>query len=54
MTYTDSAKGFNRCDHGIIAHKICEMGVTGKGGRCTYKFLTNISQNVIRQFAMPP
>ena len=46
VIYTDFAKAFDKCDHGIIAHKIKSIGITGKLGKWIYNFLTNRKQTV--------
>ncbi len=40
-------KAFNKCDHGVNAHKICTKGITGKVGRWRFNFLMNRTQCVI-------
>jgi hypothetical protein len=47
VIYTDFAKAFDKCDHGIIANKLKQTGITGKLGRWIYNFLTNRTQKVI-------
>jgi hypothetical protein len=47
VIYTDFAKAFDKCDHGIIAHKLKQVGITGKLGRWIYNFLKNRKQKVI-------
>lgn len=46
VIYTDFAKAFDKCDHGIIAHKLKEKGISGKIGRWIYNFLSNRKQVV--------
>ena len=46
VVYTDFAKAFDKCDHGIIAHKLKDFGITGKVGRWIYSFLINRFQRV--------
>ena len=47
VVYTDFAKAFDKCDHGIIAHKLKEIGITGKVGRWIYYFLSHRFQRVV-------
>ncbi|KAK8722780.1 hypothetical protein OTU49_012036 [Cherax quadricarinatus] len=47
VIYTDFAKAFDKCDHGVIAHKIRAKGITGKVGRWIFNFLTNRTQRVV-------
>ena len=41
VIYTDFSKAFDKCDHGIIAHKLKSIGISGKIGQWIYNFLTN-------------
>ncbi|XP_069170081.1 uncharacterized protein [Procambarus clarkii] len=43
----DFAKAFDRCDHGVIAHKMRAKGITGKVARWIFNFVTNRTQSVI-------
>ena len=47
VIYTDFAKAFDKCDHGIIAHKLKKLGITGKLGLWIYCFLRYRLQRVI-------
>ena len=47
VIYTDFAKAFDKCDHGILAHKMVLAGVTGKVGKWIYHFLTKRKQRVV-------
>ncbi|KAK8723230.1 hypothetical protein OTU49_011922, partial [Cherax quadricarinatus] len=47
VIYTDFVKVFDKCDHGVIAHKMRAKGITGKVGRWIYNFLTNRTQRVV-------
>ena len=47
VIYTDFVKVFDKCDHGIIAYKLKQVGITGKIGRWIYNFLKNRKQKVI-------
>ena len=38
--YLDFSKAFDKCDHGIIFHKLKSLGVKGKVGRWLFSFLT--------------
>ena len=44
VIYTDFSKAFDKCDHGIIAHKLKSIGISGKIGQWIYNFLTNRKQ----------
>ena len=46
VIYTDFAKAFDKCDHGIIAHKLKKLGITGKLGLWIYCFLRYRLQRV--------
>ena len=41
MVYLDFSKAFDKVDHGILLHKVKELGITGKLGQWFYHFLTN-------------
>ena len=41
MVYLDLAKAFDKVDHGILLHKVKDLGITGKLGQWFYHFLTN-------------
>ena len=41
MVYLDFAKAFDKVDHGILLHKVKDLGITGKLGQWFYNFLTN-------------
>ena len=41
MVYLDFSKAFDKVDHGILLHKVKEIGITGKLGQWLYHFLTN-------------
>ena len=41
MVYLDFAKAFDKVDHGILLHKVKDLGITGKLGQWFYHFLTN-------------
>ena len=47
VIYTDFAKAFDKCDHGVIAHKLKKNGITGKLGRWIHNFLINRNQAVV-------
>ena len=38
--YLDFSKAFNKCDHGIIFHKLKAMGIKGRVGRWLHSFLS--------------
>ena len=44
--YLDFAKAFDKCDHGILIHKLCKIGFGGALGRWIYSFLTRREQYV--------
>ena len=46
MIYLDFAKAFDKVDHGILLHKLRDLGITGKVGKWIYSFLTNRFQYV--------
>ena len=41
MVYLDFAKAFDKVDHGILLHKVKDLGIAGKLGQWFYHFLTN-------------
>ena len=41
MVYLDFSKAFDKVYHGILLHKVKELGITGKLGQWFYHFLTN-------------
>ena len=45
--YLDFLKAFDKCDHGILLHKMKKMGITGKLGRWIQSFL---SQRIQKSF----
>ena len=45
--YLDFAKAFHKLDHGILLHKIKEMGITGKLEMWLHSFLTDREQCVV-------
>ena len=47
VVYLDFAKAFDKVDHGILLHKIRQMGITGKLGIWLHSFLTNREQRVV-------
>ncbi|GAB1597698.1 hypothetical protein Ahia01_000046400, partial [Argonauta hians] len=44
VIYLDFANAFDKVDHGVICHKLRDLGVTGKLGEWIYDFLTNRTQ----------
>ena len=44
--YLDFAKAFDKCDHGVILHKLRHFGITGKLGIWLHSFLTKRQQAV--------
>ena len=45
--YLDFSKAFNKVDHGILLHKLKEIGITGKIGRWIANFLHERKQEVL-------
>ena len=45
--YLDFLKAFDKCDHGILMHKIKKLGIKGKLGVWLCSFLTNRTQTVM-------
>ena len=41
MIYLDFSKAFDKVDHGILLHKLRDLGITGKLGIWFFHFLTN-------------
>ena len=41
MVHFDFAKAFDKVHHGILPHKVKDIGITGKLGQWFYHFLTN-------------
>ena len=46
MVYSDFAKAFDKVDHGILLHKLKDLGITGKLGVWFFHFLSNRSHFV--------
>ena len=46
MVYLDFAKAFDKVDHGILLHKLKDLGITGKLGVWFFQFLSNRSHFV--------
>ena len=44
--YLDFAKAFDKVDHGILCHKIRQLGITGKLGLWINKFLSGRTQRI--------
>jgi hypothetical protein len=47
VIYTDFAKAFDKCDHGVIAHKLVNVGIVGKLGIWIFNFLSGRTQSVL-------
>ena len=47
LIYLDFAKAFDKCDIGILLHKLKALGISGLIGRWIHHFLTNREQIVI-------
>ena len=41
MIYLDFSKAFDKVDHGILLHKLRDIGITGNLGNWFFQFLTN-------------
>ena len=41
MIYLDFSKAFDKVDHGVLLHKLKDLGNTGKLGIWFFQFLTN-------------
>ena len=41
MIYLDFSEAFDKVDHGILLHKLKDLGITGKLGIWFFQFLTN-------------
>ena len=41
MIYLDFSKAFDKVDHGILLHKLKDLGITDKLGIWFFQFLTN-------------
>ena len=41
MIYLDFSKAYDKIDHGVLLHKLKDMGITGKLGIWFFQFLTN-------------
>ena len=46
MIYLDCSKTFDKVDHGVLLHKLKDLGITCKLGIWFFQFLTNITHNV--------
>ena len=46
MIYLDFSKAFDKVDHGVLLHKLKDLGITGKLGIRFFQFLTNITHYV--------
>ena len=49
VIYLDFAKAFDKVDHGILLHKLRNLGICGKLGEWLHSFLTGRVQHVILQ-----
>ena len=45
--YLDFSKAFDKCDHGIIFHKLKSLGIRGRVGRWLFGFLIDIFMQVL-------
>ena len=41
MTYLDFSKAFDKVDHGVLLHKLRDMGLAGNLGIWFHSFLSN-------------
>ena len=46
MIYLDFSKAFDKVDHGVLLHKLKDLGITGKLGIWFFQFLTNRTHHV--------
>jgi hypothetical protein len=46
VIYTDFAKAFDKCDHGILAIKLRDIAITRKVGRWIHNFLIERKQKI--------
>ena len=47
MIYLDFSKAFDKVDHGIVLHKLRDLGITGNLGVWFHQFLSDMTQFVI-------
>ena len=45
--YLDFSKAFDKCDHGVLLHKIKRLRITGKLGKWLQNFLTGRQQVIL-------
>ena len=45
--FLDFSKAFDKVDHGVLLHKLQNIGITGKIGAWIHSFLTDRSQTVV-------
>ena len=46
MIYLDFSKAFDKVDHGILVHKLRDLGITGRLGLWFFHFLNNMRHYV--------
>ena len=46
MVYLDFSKSFDKVDHGILLHKLRDLGITGRLGLWFFHFLNNMQHYV--------
>ena len=46
MIYLDYSNAFNKVDHGVLLHKLKDLGITSKLGMWFFQFLINITHYV--------
>jgi hypothetical protein len=47
VVYLDFAKAFDKVDHGILCHKLKQLGIGGKVGTWIHNFLSDRTQSII-------
>ena len=47
MIYLDFSKAFDKVDHGILLHKLRDLGITGRLGLWFFHFLNNRQHYVL-------
>ena len=48
MIYLHFSKAFDKADHGVLLHKLKDLGITGKLGIWFFQFLTNRTHYDVR------
>ena len=47
MIYLDFSKAFDKVDHGIVLHKLRDLGITGNLGVWFHQFLSDLSDCLV-------